>query len=128
MNLTLVDTDLLIDLASKNTQAVNCLKHLEQQSILAVSTITEMELIVGCRNKTELRKTDHLLERFRIIPLNEQVSMLAVDLVRKYRLSHGLLVADSLIAALALVLECDFITKNQRDYRFITELRLLSYP
>jgi len=54
--------------------------------------------------------------------------MLAVDLVRKYRLSHGLLVADSLIAALALVLECDFITKNQRDYRFITELRLLSYP
>jgi len=57
VNLTLVDTDLLIDLASKNTQAVNCLKHLEQQSILAVSTITEMELIVGCRNKTELRKT-----------------------------------------------------------------------
>jgi len=85
-------------------------------------------LIVGCRNKTELRNTDRLLERFRIIPLNEQASTIAVALVRKYRLSHGLLIADALIAATAIVLDCEFITKNQRDYRFVDGLKLLAYP
>jgi len=51
-----------------------------------------------------------------------------VELVRKYRLSHGLLIPDALIAASALTLDLDFITKNQRDYRFISELKLLPYP
>ncbi|MEQ8969267.1 MAG: PIN domain-containing protein [Coleofasciculus sp. C1-SOL-03] len=45
-----------------------------------------------------------------------------------YRLSHGLLIADSLIAATAIVYNCPFITNNQRDYRFIQGLNLLSYP
>ena len=52
----------------------------------------------------------------------------AVDLLRRYRLSHGLLIADALIAATCLALGLPFITKNQGDYRFIMELRLLSYP
>ena len=128
MTFTLVDTDILIDLAAENVQAVSCVQRLEQQSSLCISSITEMELIVGCRNKTELKNTDRLLERFRMIPLNEQASVTAVALIRKYRLSHGLLIADALIAATAIALDCDFITKNQRDYRFIEGLKLLAYP
>ena len=128
MNLTLVDTDILIDLSLDDVQAIQVLKGLEQQSTLAVSTITVMELIVGCRNKNELRSTDRLLERFKIILLNEQVSVRAVELIRKYRLSHGLLLADAMIAATALSMDCDFITKNQRDYRFIEGVKLLPYP
>ena len=128
MNLTLVDTDILIDLSLDDVQAIQVLKGLEQQSTLAVSTITVMELIVGCRNKNELRSTDRLLERFKIILLNEQVSVRSVELIRKYRLSHGLLLADAMIAATALSMDCDFITKNQRDYRFIEGVKLLPYP
>lgn len=126
MSFVLVDTDILVDLAAEDSKAINGLKHLELQSGLAVSVVTEMELIVGCRNKSELRKTDHLLSRFNIIPLSDLSSFLAVDLVRKYRLSHG--IPDALIAATALTLDLDFITKNQRDYRFISELKLLPYP
>lgn len=128
MSLALVDTDILIDFAGQVQDASDTLTDIERRSILAISAITELELLVGCRNKVELQKTDRLLERFQIIPLNEQVSNLANSLIRKYRLSHGLLLADALIAATALVLECDFITKNQRDYRFIENLNLLSYP
>ena len=102
--------------------------HLEQRSTLAVSAITELELLVGCRNKTETQNTDRLLERFQIVPLNEQISNVATSLIRKYRLSHGLLLADALIAATALDLDCEFVTKNQRDYRFVENLNLLSYP
>ncbi len=35
---------------------------------------------------------------------------------------------DVLIDATALSLGLPFVTKNERDYRFITGLRLLSYP
>ena len=45
-----------------------------------------------------------------------------------YRLSHGLLIADSLIAASALTLNAQFISRNQRDYQFIAGLNLLPYP
>jgi len=128
MSLALVDTDILIDFAGHIQDASDVLTHLEQRSTLAVSAITELELLVGCRNKAETQNTDRLLERFQIIPLNEQVSNIATSLIRKYRLSHGLLLADALIAATALDLDCEFISKNQRDYRFIENLNLLSYP
>ncbi len=87
-----------------------------------------MELIIGCRNKTELRALARFLSRFRVIKLNEQISDIAIELLRRYRLSHGLLIADALIAATALSVEESFVTKNQRDYQFIEGLALVAYP
>jgi predicted nucleic acid-binding protein len=87
-----------------------------------------MELLVGCRNKAEVRKTERFLQRFRVLKLNEPISDTAVDLLRQYRLGHGLAIPDALIAATALVLNLPLITKNQGDYRFIQELSLLPYP
>jgi predicted nucleic acid-binding protein len=87
-----------------------------------------MELAIGCHSKSELRSLDHFLLRFHLVKLNEQISDTAIDLLHRYRLSHGLLIADALIAATALSLDASFVTKNQRDYRFIKGLRLLMYP
>ncbi len=126
--LTIVDSDVLIDAAQKIEAAIDCLARIENQSVLAVSVITQMELIVGCRNKAELRHTERFLQRFRVIKLSETMCDTALDLVREYRLSHGLLIPDSLIAATAIVLNQPFVTKNQRDYRFIHGPHLLSYP
>jgi predicted nucleic acid-binding protein len=71
---------------------------------------------------------DKFLNRFQVISLNERMSDAAVDLLRRYRLSHGLLIADAFIAATALVLDTPLVSKNQRDYRFIAGLTLLRYP
>jgi hypothetical protein len=128
MKAILIDTDIIIDAALQISEAVDCLERLEQTSALAVSVITQMELIVGCRNKNELRKTEKFLVPFQLIPLNERISNLAAGLLQTYRLSHGLLIADALIAATAIGLGIEFITKNQRDYRFIDQLKLLPYP
>jgi predicted nucleic acid-binding protein len=87
-----------------------------------------MELIVGCRNKAEFRELDEFLQFFQILRLTSQISDRAVFLLRQYRLSHGLLLADALIAATALTANVAFVTKNQRDYRFIEGLNLLTYP
>lgn len=62
--LILVDTDVLIDASRGVNNAVTFLEAIEKESTLAVSTVTEMELIVGCRNKTELRELDKFLARF----------------------------------------------------------------
>lgn len=124
----IIDTDILIDAGRCVDEALNCLQLVEDKSSAAVSSVTQMELIVGCRDKNELSSLEHFLERFQIIGLNEHISDTATDLLKKYRLSHGLLIADSLIAATAIIIDIPFISKNQRDYRFIENLNLLSYP
>lgn len=127
-NLTIIDTDILIDAGYGVTEAVNCLQSLTVNSGLAISIVTKMELMVGCANKAELQTLERFLQKFHIIKLNQSVSEKAVELLRNYRLSHGLLIADSLIAATAIVGNYPFIIKNQRDYRFIEGLNLLTYP
>jgi predicted nucleic acid-binding protein len=125
--MVIIDTDILIDVSRGNETAIVYLQNLAMNGALAVSLITQMELLVGCRNKQETVLLDKFLKRFQIIKLNEAISMLAVDLLRQYRLSHGLLMPDALIAATALSLNSDLATKNQRDYRFIDTLKLLTF-
>ncbi len=126
--LHIVDTDILIDAAHQISDALDCLYKIERQSALAVSVITQMELLIGCRNKTELRNTERFLRRFQVLRVNDLICDTALGLLRQYRLSHGLMIADALIAATAIAANQPFISKNQRDYRFINGLRLLEYP
>jgi predicted nucleic acid-binding protein len=71
---------------------------------------------------------DKFLKRFEVVNLDPRVSDIAVDLIRRYRLSHGLMIPDALIGATAMANALPFLTKNQRDYRFITGLNMLAYP
>ena len=125
---TIVDTDIIIDVGRGIPEAVNCLQELKSTSRLAISIVTQMELIVGCANKSELRTLEKFLQQFDVITIDPPISDKAVDLLRLYRLSHGLLIADGLIAATAIIWNYPFISKNQRDYRFIQSLNLLPYP
>ncbi|MGH9898806.1 MAG: type II toxin-antitoxin system VapC family toxin [Pyrinomonadaceae bacterium] len=127
MALTIVDSDILIDVARGEADAINCLLRLEKTSTLVISAVTQMELIVGCRNKTELKDLEKFLNRYQILKITNQISDRTVDLLEQYFLSHGLLIADGLIAATALVHSEAFITKNQSDFRFIAGLNLLPY-
>ncbi len=127
-DITVVDTDILIDAGRGIDEAVEYLGTRERRTVLAVSVVTKMELIVGCRNKEELRHVDRMLGRFRSLTINEVISDKAAGLLRQYRLSHGLLIADAFVAATAVCWNCSLASKNQRDYRFIKGLDLLPYP
>lgn len=128
MPITIVDTDILIDTARGIVEAVDFLKDREAASPLAVSVVTQMELTVGCRNKNEYADLKKFLRRFQILPISSDISDIAVELLNKYNLSHGLLIPDALIAATAISLTEPLATKNQRDFRFIDGLNLLNYP
>lgn len=125
---TIVDTDILIDAGRGVQQAIDCIADIDAASGVSISVVTLMELMVGCRSKSESKKLEKFVQPFRVVHANDSISEKAVELLRAYRLSHGLLIADSLIAATALTLDAPFITKNQRDFQFIAGLNLLPYP
>jgi len=122
-----IDSDILIDASRGITQAVQTLEKFDRTHILSVSVVTKLELMVGCENKQELRELNNFLERFEIFHLTEVISKKAVELFQQYRLSHGVLIADMLIAATALCYKLELISKNQKDFKFIDELKLLEY-
>jgi predicted nucleic acid-binding protein len=127
-NLLIVDTDILIDAGRGAAEAVTYLRDAGLRSSLAVSAVTQMELFVGCRDKVELAEVEKFLRHFQVIKLSEGISDAAIALLRQYRLSHGLLIADALIAATALKSNSPLVSKNQRDFRFISGLNLQPYP
>ncbi|TWI68521.1 hypothetical protein LZ24_02493 [Desulfobotulus alkaliphilus] len=128
MKRTVLDTDILIDAAKGIDTAVQCLFSLEKSTGVAISIITYMELVVGCRNKTELRSLDLFMKKFKVLPLDNPACDTALNLLKQYRLSHGLMIPDALIGATALAANLPFISKNQKDFRFIPGLDLLPYP
>lgn len=87
MAFTIVDTDILIDVARGDSDAADCLLRLEKISPLAVSAVTQMELIVGCRNKKEMQDLEKFLHRFQALKITDQISDCAVDLLQQYFLS-----------------------------------------
>jgi predicted nucleic acid-binding protein len=128
MSSTIVDSDILIDAGRQIPEAVEYLRAREAISTLAISAVTQMELIIGCRNKREYADLEKFLLRFRILPVTSDISDSTVALLSKYNLSHGLLIADALIAATAITYSEPLATKNQRDFRFIQDLDLMQYP
>ncbi len=127
-DMVVIDTDILIDAGRGVNEAVDCLKRIEQKSDIAISVVTQMKLIIGCRNRDELLSLELFLKRSQILKIDEAISDKSVELLKQYRLSHGLLIADALIAATAIVTDHQFVSKNQKDYRFIEGLQLLPYP
>ena len=128
MNTIIVDSDILIDFSRGYETAAKWIETAESNSTLLISSVTEMELVIGSQDKTHLKETLQFLKRFQIISINEQISNQASELVERYCLSHRLLIPDALIAATALILDENLATRNQRDFRFIKGLKLQDYP
>ena len=64
---------LLILLAVANT-AVDWLDAAKREATLVISSITEMELLIGSRDKKHLKEILQFLSRFKIVSINEQIS------------------------------------------------------
>lgn len=113
----LLDTDVWVHVSRDASDAVGRLRRHASEETPYISVITQMELTVGCRNKSELRKLGRFLKGFRIIKLDGPTCDRAVSLLERYRLSHGLAMADGLIAATALVHGLPLISGNRKHYR-----------
>lgn len=100
----LIDSDILIDFSRGVKETAEYLASTSATTTLTISTITQMELTVGCRDKQALQALEQFLVRFEVVPINEPISIWAVELLCQFNLSQGLLIPDALIAATALEL------------------------
>jgi len=124
--LVLIDTDVLIWVFRGKASARRAM---EKASSIALSSITYMELVQGVRNKEEfssLRKTIHQHE-WDILPLSENISHRATVYIENYALSHGLQLADALIAASAVESGEPLLTANTKHYKVIPGIELKAY-
>ena len=103
--------------------------HVGQGSSAELSAVTCRELVQGVRDKNEhrrLRRTIRLNE-WRILPLTEDIGGRATMYVESYALSHGMRVADALIAASAVQSGAALMTANIRRYKCIPDIELEQY-
>ena len=120
-----VDTDILIDFYRNCQPSIDFLDYYySMDGILAIFSITQMELYIGCRNKRELTETVKFLKQYEVVHFSRSISKKTVKLIREYNLSHGLLMADAIIAATVLVSEGQLFSKNASDFVFIKNLNV----
>jgi predicted nucleic acid-binding protein len=117
----LLDTTVLIDLSRGNQEAADFI-NLNQSNPLAISVISAMELVVGCRNKAEVSKAEQLFAEFTLLQVTPEISRQAYEWLVIYNKSHGLKIPDALIAATALVYQFELVTDNVRDFNLLSGL------
>ncbi len=122
----IIDTDILIDYFRGKEHAKKQLLKIEKRSI---SMVTQFELFQGARNKKELNLLKQFIREwtFNVYSINEFISFETLFLLEKYSLSHGLKMADSLIAATAIHYDEELFTGNYKDFQFIKEIKVKKY-
>ncbi|MDR2388198.1 MAG: type II toxin-antitoxin system VapC family toxin [Tannerellaceae bacterium] len=119
----LCDTNILIEAYRNNPQIADRIKRIDNAR-LAVSDITCIELFYGAKNKHELRIIGNDLKSWNVLPIQSEMSAIAVELVKTYCLSHKLSLGDALIAATAICLHIELYMLNVKDFVFIPNLKL----
>lgn len=119
----LIDSNIIIDHLRGKLLASNFIQ-MVGKSNLAISVIVEMEIYNGVLNTAELGKIKKDLSGYLSIPLDNRIGEIGLHLSEKFALSHHMSVADTLIAATALVYDLELRTLNLKDFRFIPGLKV----
>ncbi len=117
----LIDTDVMIDVSRGSAVAATFVDSLED---ITISIITAHELIVGARNHRDTVAIDGLIRTFPVhANLRAEISGLAYDLLKRYAKSDVLRTFDALIAATAIAENFTLVSKNQKHFKMISDLR-----
>jgi predicted nucleic acid-binding protein len=116
----LVDSDVLVDFLRGRAEAVAWVK--EHQAELAVSPITVAELYVGARSPSEEERLTAFLALLAEAPLTAQEARRAGQLRRQFWPSHGVGLADALIAATVLSQGLSLATLNLKHFPMLPGL------
>jgi len=123
VGMILLDSTVLIDLSRGNEDAIGFIDTLrENDQGIAISIISSMELIIGCRNKSEVNKTLEFLGDYPVIDISVPISRKAYQLIIEYSKSHGLVIPDAFIAVTALDESLTLVTSNVRHFDIIEGL------
>lgn len=117
----LLDTDVLVDFLRGQPDAVAYVK--AQADRISLSSIVAAELYAGAKDDDELSRLDELLSLFPVIPVTIDLARSAGLHKRNYCKSHGVGLADALIAATAETLDAELKTLNIKHYPMLKGLK-----
>ena len=123
MAMVLCDTNILIEVYRRNTAVREELEKIGYENI-AVSDVTRVELFYGAANRRELQIIGKDLDKIAVLHIDTAISKMAVELVKRYWLSHKMDLEDALIAATAIVHRIELYTLNVKDFAFIPDIKL----
>jgi predicted nucleic acid-binding protein len=119
-----IDTDILIDYLRGIQHSTDFLAQATKNSLCVLSTITVAELYSGVREGKERPILDEFIKEFQIISLNEEIAQRGGLYKRDYGKSHGVGLADALIAATALYCDAHLATLNKKHYPMLKNIRV----
>ena len=82
-----------------------------------------MELIIGAHNKRDRKVIEKFIGLYSIKELSDAIGHEAHQHLKQYAKSHGLALADGLIAATAIVNDLVLVSRNEKHFRPVKGLR-----
>ena len=117
----LIDTDVLVDFFRGYKKGVTFVNTYSSQIIL--SSIVVAELYDGVKGDAEQTVLDNFVSLFRIIPVTVEIATAGGLYKRDYGKSHGVGLADAIIAATAEAENAALKTLNIKHYPMIKGLK-----
>lgn len=117
----LADTDVMVDFLRGRPEAVAWVRTHADRIVL--SCVTVAELFAGVRGDTEMVVLNDLISIFRVAPLTTAIAKMAGRYRNDYAKSHGLGLADTMIAATTLSEGAELATLNIRHFPMIAGLK-----
>ena len=114
----LLDTDIVIDFLRRRNYARKLLENWAEEGLLAISTLTHLEIYQGMRSGEE-KATNVFLDGLISITVDVPIARRAGRMLRELR-ARGVTVSigDAIIAATALQVNAPLLTNNVEHYPF----------
>lgn len=125
MSSSIIDSSVLIDCLRGRPDAVAFLASLTSHGPAVTHVMVAAELLAGARDQREQTVIDSFLSRLQVVSPDEADGRAALDLYRKYHLSHGVDWPDCQIAATALRLGAEVYTQNVKHFAAFAGLRVV---
>ena len=116
----LVDTDVLVDFFRGYHKAVDFIN--AQSSRIVLSSVAVAELYAGVISDHEIVALDRFISLFRVIPVSSEIAKAGGLYKRDYGKSHGVGLADALLAATAEIENVELTTLNIKHFPMIKGL------
>ncbi len=117
----LLDTDVLVDFLRGYSKAVAFVN--AQSSRIILSSIVVAELYAGVKGDAEQAALENFVYLFRVVPVSADIAKAGGLYKRDYGKSHGVGLADAILAATAEAENAVLKTLNTKHYPMLKGLR-----
>jgi predicted nucleic acid-binding protein len=117
----LLDTDILIDFFRGNKKAEAFINTYNARIIL--SSIVVAELYAGVKGDSEQSAIDEFVSLFRVVPVSADIGKAGGLYKRNYGKSHGVGLADGILAATVETENAELKTLNIKHYPMLKDLK-----